>query len=59
MVVHIILALEKLRQEDNGFIASRITLRPFLKTKQKQKLLWWRTSLTPGWRSESEEDAGV
>lgn len=36
MIVHIILASEKLRQEDNGFIASRITLRPFLKSKQKQ-----------------------
>jgi hypothetical protein len=35
MVVHIILALEKLRQKDDGFIA-KITLRPFLKTKQKQ-----------------------
>lgn len=35
MIVHIILASEKLRQEDNGFIASRITLRPF-KSKQKQ-----------------------
>lgn len=36
MVVPIAPALEKLRQEGDGLMATRITLRPFLKPKQNQ-----------------------